>query len=184
MALPAIIEYINSLVGPGGAQLATQAARQDVIELYPPQHSQAFVTFPAAGTWANIVYAYSLGVQMIPNVFEFNLSYGGGVLTSGVLTQDYFEKPIDFFMVVTQNYPITLTLVNRDIISHYFEANLLYLNVPTKEALTQIGKALAAKEGTDYYLTAILKALNAGLPPGKQVEIPNRREYSSPVYVP
>ncbi len=174
MALSNTIEFITSLVRPTGGQLVSQAHRQDVIPYMPPGQSILYTTYPDTGLFAMIVYMYRFG-DMTPNVWTYRLNYTGGLVSSGVLTRDFMSNPIDFFMVVTQKYPIKNIVQNLDNVPHYWEANMFYLTVATQPDLEAIGLALADRDGQSQYLKEITRVLKGKVPSQKT---------PTPVYVP
>ena len=68
MAVPRIIEFIESLQRPGGnGFISEHGGIQVIVPFFPPNTTAAYTVTPLENTYALITYRDSFGHAMVPN---------------------------------------------------------------------------------------------------------------------
>lgn len=150
MALPRIIEFIQSLGRPGGGYLSEPGGGQIIVNGYPPGFSTSTTIFPLQGVWGMICYYVSFGMGMVPGAFSGSVQHGGGYVYSGTLTQTTINNGLNFYALLTDNMPLRVTSQNNSALAQYFEALYHFCVVNSKEDYELILGALKDMANTGY----------------------------------
>ena len=140
---PYFIEYLLSLRGSGGDPLLYRGSTQAIVDPFPPSTAFSFLILPPANTYAIIKFFTQIGLEVLPDVFDYSVNHRGIFFQQGTVTQTVLDLGVPAFFVITERDPVTARITNNSVLAQYWEFYLYYVAVPTVEALGTVFDELA-----------------------------------------
>lgn len=121
------IEYLLTIVKPGGLRLVTQEGTQILIPIFPPNTTLSFSAGPLGTDYGQIVFGARFGDDMVPNAFTGFIQIWGTRYLSGTFTPTVLTTEIHGFIWVTHAQPAFIHLTNVSGLNQLLE--ILYVNL-------------------------------------------------------
>jgi len=159
MAIPRMIEFIESLIGPGGGFIAEHGGSQVIIPVFPPHTRLSYQLSPHLREYALIAYEIMFSPVIVPDCFEGTIHHSGKNKYRGILSSAMLNSRIESYGVVTASSPLTITIENITGLNQYGEAIAHFLPIATSEDYKFILDALddLANKGDREFRSEALK---------------------------
>jgi len=119
--LPHLIEFIESVTRPDGSFAAEHGGYQAIVENFPPGETARVEVRPWGGYYAAISYKVTFSPSMVPGAFTGYFQHYGHQYYSGVLTDTLIRDGLYWYMVITDQAPVTLGATNVSGLVQYWE---------------------------------------------------------------
>jgi len=142
MAVPRLIEFIESLARPGAGVIAEHGGIQVIVPVFPPNTTSAYTVTPPTSAYALITYRVSFGAAMVPNVFTGWFEHAGRHRYIGTITNTVIRDGLEWYLVITDNEPLRVSVTNVSGLNQYFEEISQFALVPSRDDYLMILEAL------------------------------------------
>lgn len=142
MALPRLIEFIESLQKPGGGFIAEEVTGMVQFTDFLPGVTADITITPPAGQYAYFGYRLFFSQQIVPNAFRTTFQWYGHTAQTGNITDIHLREGIEAFIVITRAAPLYISATNiSGLVQH---ATILYFAamVRTQEEYLLVLQAL------------------------------------------
>ena len=142
MALPRLMEFIETIVRPGGGFATGHGGHQTIVPFFPPARTASHSVVPGEGTYALIAYKTIFGSNMVPSAFTGTIQHAGRHYYTGTLTASVIDNGLEYYMVITYEHPLMVSITNISGLNQYFEEISEFVPVSNKETYDAIVGAL------------------------------------------
>lgn len=154
------IEYLLSLMRPGGGRLVSPEATQILIPIFPPNVTLSFSAGPIGGDYGQIVYGAGFGPDMVPNAFTGYVQIWGTRQITGTFTAETLETEFQSFLWVTEANPALIYVTNVSGLNQVLEMDYTSLRISSEEDYNLVLEALA-RMGTSAESERLAREANA-----------------------
>jgi len=142
MPLPRLIEFIESLQRPTGGTVAEHGVGQLIYASLRPHRQLRVNLTPNADEYAAIGYKLIFSPSMVPYSLNITAQWAEHTPFNGTLTDTIIQEGLDSYVVVTEEAPFQILLVNSGEVAQGIELHWAFAMVRVEEDYDYILKAL------------------------------------------
>jgi hypothetical protein len=140
--VPTIIEYLLSLLGPGGLSVFYTRLSQIIIPSFPPLQTVQYSISLTPDVYGYIFYDFSFGEAMVPHAFDVKINQSGRKFFDAIVSGRFMAIPQYTFSFMTKDTPILVDATNTTLLVQYFETAYQFLVVPAQSDYNTMVDAL------------------------------------------
>jgi len=156
------VELLRTREWQSNALLFPLGTTQVVIPMFPRNSIVRTIFTPPQGVYGLVAYGAVFGINMLPDVFTFTYTAWGSRIYTGTCSNSIIGIELAFFLPVTEQQPIIVSIANTTALLQYFEFNWRYLEVRTEveyRKLIEFIERVAVSQKAEAELTEIKEIL-------------------------